>query len=227
MVPAQLSTSSLDHGLEDTQKLQTWPGCEETQKESIPIGPKSVVVNGGGASSGKENETNFPGKENNCDVNGHVHPNDTQDIIGEERNEAIVLKNISRMLIGRTIESSRCDRPRWHRIQVITGEPCSNKVAVVEESRSFELWSSDESDTVSGLPHQWEDSESKQVAAVAEWYRYRIVACLVTSSSPVPLKTLLVGQRCTLNLSRAETSSRWCGVVVRRRGASSGVVHVT
>ncbi|GFX66088.1 uncharacterized protein TNCV_4102281 [Trichonephila clavipes] len=64
-------------------------------------------------------------------------------------------------------------------------------------------------------------------AAVAEWYRYRIVACLVTSSIPVPLKTRRVGQRCTLNLSRAETSSRWCGVVVRRGGASSGVVHVT
>ncbi|GFV78187.1 uncharacterized protein TNCV_1036551 [Trichonephila clavipes] len=47
------------------------------------------------------------------------------------------------------------------------------------------------------------------------------------SSSPVPLKTHRVGQRCTLNLSRAETSSRWCGVVVRRKGASSGVVHVT
>ncbi|GFX46871.1 hypothetical protein TNCV_4040171 [Trichonephila clavipes] len=31
----------------------------------------------------------------------------------------------------------------------------------------------------------------------------------------------------TLNLSRAETSSRWCGVIVRRGGASSGVVHVT
>ncbi|GFW00984.1 transposable element Tc3 transposase [Trichonephila clavipes] len=46
------------------------------------------------------------------------------------------------------------------------------------------------------------------VAAVAEWYRYRIVACLVTSSIPVPLKTRRVGQRCTLNLSRAETSSR-------------------
>ncbi|GFW26862.1 uncharacterized protein TNCV_1377051 [Trichonephila clavipes] len=30
------------------------------------------------------------------------------------------------------------------------------------------------------------------------------------SSSPVPLKTHRVGQRCTLNLSRAETSSRWC-----------------
>ncbi|GFU87989.1 uncharacterized protein TNCV_1335581 [Trichonephila clavipes] len=27
-----------------------------------------------------------------------------------------------------------------------------------------------------------------------------------------------VGQRCTLNLSRAETFSRWCGVVVRRGG---------
>ncbi|GFV15663.1 uncharacterized protein TNCV_3898021 [Trichonephila clavipes] len=53
------------------------------------------------------------------------------------------------------------------------------------------------------------------VARVAEWYRYRIVACLVTSSSPVPLKTLREGQRCTLNLWRAVTSSRWCGVVVR------------
>ncbi|GFV83288.1 uncharacterized protein TNCV_1900141 [Trichonephila clavipes] len=49
------------------------------------------------------------------------------------------------------------------------------------------------------------------VVAVAEWYRYRTVACLVTSSSPVPLKTRRVGQRCMLNLSRAETPSRWCG----------------
>ncbi|GFW66999.1 uncharacterized protein TNCV_4688841 [Trichonephila clavipes] len=49
----------------------------------------------------------------------------------------------------------------------------------------------------------------------------------VMSSSTVPLKTCRVGQRCTLNLSRAETSSHWCSVVVRRGGASSGVVHVT
>ncbi|GFX66600.1 uncharacterized protein TNCV_1795111 [Trichonephila clavipes] len=70
-------------------------------------------------------------------------------------------------------------------------------------------------------------SVPKNVAVVAEWYRYRTVACFVTGSSPVPLKTRRVGQRCTLNLSRAETSSRWCGVVVRRGGASSGVVHVT
>ncbi|GFX78390.1 uncharacterized protein TNCV_3034331 [Trichonephila clavipes] len=33
----------------------------------------------------------------------------------------------------------------------------------------------------------------------------------VSSSSPVPQKTRRVGQRCTLNLSRAEMSSRWCG----------------
>ncbi|GFU65107.1 hypothetical protein TNCV_3617061 [Trichonephila clavipes] len=45
------------------------------------------------------------------------------------------------------------------------------------------------------------------VAAVAEWYRYRTVASFVTGSSSVPLKTRRVGQRCTLNLSRAETSS--------------------
>ncbi|GFV69198.1 uncharacterized protein TNCV_3518201 [Trichonephila clavipes] len=46
----------------------------------------------------------------------------------------------------------------------------------------------------------------------------------VMSSSPVPLKTHRVGQRCTLNMSRAETSSRWCG---RRGGAGSDVMHVT
>ncbi|GFX10008.1 uncharacterized protein TNCV_4101471 [Trichonephila clavipes] len=38
----------------------------------------------------------------------------------------------------------------------------------------------------------------------------------VMSSSPVPLKTRRVRQRCTLNLSRAEASSRWYGAVVRR-----------
>ncbi|GFV56762.1 uncharacterized protein TNCV_2539641 [Trichonephila clavipes] len=60
--------------------------------------------------------------------------------------------------------------------------------------------------------------KENKMAAVAEWYRHRIVAGFVTSSSPVPLKTRRVGQRCTLNLSRAETSSRWCGGVVRRGG---------
>ncbi|GFS62153.1 uncharacterized protein TNCV_477001 [Trichonephila clavipes] len=40
----------------------------------------------------------------------------------------------------------------------------------------------------------------------------------VMSSSPVPLKTRHVGQRCMLNLLRAETPSGWRGVVVRRGG---------
>ncbi|GFU13882.1 uncharacterized protein TNCV_940611 [Trichonephila clavipes] len=37
----------------------------------------------------------------------------------------------------------------------------------------------------------------------------------VMSSRPVPLKTRRVGVRCMLNLLRAQTSSNWCGVVVR------------
>ncbi|GFW64289.1 uncharacterized protein TNCV_2415391 [Trichonephila clavipes] len=59
-----------------------------------------------------------------------------------------------------------------------------------------------------------------RVAAVAKWSRYRIVTGLVTSSSPVPLNTRREGERYTLNLSKSQTSSRWCGVVVRRGGAS-------
>ncbi|GFU95787.1 uncharacterized protein TNCV_4903791 [Trichonephila clavipes] len=60
-----------------------------------------------------------------------------------------------------------------------------------------------------------------------ECSRYRFVSGLVTILSPVPLETRRVEHQCTLNLSRAEMSSRWCGVVVRREGASSCVVHVT
>ncbi|GFY00553.1 uncharacterized protein TNCV_2139501 [Trichonephila clavipes] len=71
------------------------------------------------------------------------------------------------------------------------------------------------------------DLQWNKGVAVAEWSRYRIVAGIVMSSSPVPLKNRRVGQRCTLNLPRAQTSSHWCGVVIRRGGASSGVIHVT
>ncbi|GFV80208.1 hypothetical protein TNCV_1477701 [Trichonephila clavipes] len=49
------------------------------------------------------------------------------------------------------------------------------------------------------------------MVAVAEGLRYRIVAVLVTFSIPVPLKSPSVGERCTLNQSRAQTSFRWCG----------------
>ncbi|GFW43206.1 uncharacterized protein TNCV_1349701 [Trichonephila clavipes] len=43
----------------------------------------------------------------------------------------------------------------------------------------------------------------------------------IMSSIRVPFKTSCVGERCTLNLLRAQTFSRWCGVVVRREGSAS------
>ncbi|GFX15804.1 uncharacterized protein TNCV_1061261 [Trichonephila clavipes] len=49
----------------------------------------------------------------------------------------------------------------------------------------------------------------------------------VMSSIPVPLKTRRVGQRGTLNLSRTQTFSHWCVMVVRRKVESSFVVHIT
>ncbi|GFT34862.1 uncharacterized protein TNCV_3878761 [Trichonephila clavipes] len=58
------------------------------------------------------------------------------------------------------------------------------------------------------------NSTKQERAAVAQWSRS--YDRHVMSSSPVPLKTLRVRQQCTLNLSRVEMSSRWCGVVVRR-----------
>ncbi|GFW49544.1 uncharacterized protein TNCV_2843251 [Trichonephila clavipes] len=45
---------------------------------------------------------------------------------------------------------------------------------------------------------------------------YLLITKGVTSSSPVPLKTRRERERCTLNLQRAQTSSCWNGVVVKR-----------
>ncbi|GFT42455.1 hypothetical protein TNCV_1787301 [Trichonephila clavipes] len=47
------------------------------------------------------------------------------------------------------------------------------------------------------------------------------------SSSLISLKTRCVGERCTLNLSKLQASSRWCHVEVMRGGCSSGVIFVT
>ncbi|GFT16037.1 hypothetical protein TNCV_3315761 [Trichonephila clavipes] len=61
-------------------------------------------------------------------------------------------------------------------------------------------------------------TQGRANAAVTRYGRGRLVfkvsdhGWFDTSSSPVPLKTCRVGKRFTLNLSRAETSSRWCGV---------------
>ncbi|GFX00720.1 uncharacterized protein TNCV_4576871 [Trichonephila clavipes] len=46
-------------------------------------------------------------------------------------------------------------------------------------------------------------------------------------TSPIPQKTRRVGERCTLNLSTAETSSRWSGVVVKRGQLKCRPRHLT
>ncbi|GFU79287.1 hypothetical protein TNCV_2138101 [Trichonephila clavipes] len=71
------------------------------------------------------------------------------------------------------------------------------------------------------LPLKWPLGCGSPVVKISDHCRH------VMSSKPVPLKTRRVGQRCTLNLLRSGTSSRWWGVVVRRQGACSGVIHVT
>ncbi|GFW68118.1 hypothetical protein TNCV_1880001 [Trichonephila clavipes] len=58
-----------------TQQLEIRPGCEETQEESIRTGPESVVANGAALARERKTKLTPPG---NWDVNGHVHPNDTQ-----------------------------------------------------------------------------------------------------------------------------------------------------
>ncbi|GFW44744.1 hypothetical protein TNCV_4482891 [Trichonephila clavipes] len=91
-------------------------------------------------------------------------------------------------------------------------------------TRNFEPWSRDEDDasagtSVSELPHHTSGQDSLVVKVSDRGW-------LTTSSSPVPLKTRRVGKRCTLHLS-PQTSSRWCGAVVRRGDASSGFLFVT
>ncbi|GFT99225.1 uncharacterized protein TNCV_4469601 [Trichonephila clavipes] len=56
---------------------------------------------------------------------------------------------------------------------------------------------------------------------------YLLITKGVTSSSPVPLKTRRVEARCTLNLSRAQTSSCWSGVVVKRGQLKYRPRHLT
>ncbi|GFW20758.1 uncharacterized protein TNCV_1049791 [Trichonephila clavipes] len=56
---------------------------------------------------------------------------------------------------------------------------------------------------------------------------YLLITKGVTCSSPVPLKTHRVGEKCTLNLSRAQTSSCWSGVVVKRRQLKYRPPHLT
>ncbi|GFX94018.1 uncharacterized protein TNCV_3413801 [Trichonephila clavipes] len=56
---------------------------------------------------------------------------------------------------------------------------------------------------------------------------YLLITKGITSSSPVPLNTRRVEERCTLNLSRAQTSSFWSGVVVKRGQLKYHPRHLT
>ncbi|GFX31271.1 hypothetical protein TNCV_2060901 [Trichonephila clavipes] len=73
-----ISLRMFDFGMKQgTQQLETGPGCEQTQEESIRTGPESVVANG--VALARERKTKLtPPERNNCDVNGQVHSNDTQ-----------------------------------------------------------------------------------------------------------------------------------------------------
>ncbi|GFW44130.1 uncharacterized protein TNCV_3854911 [Trichonephila clavipes] len=56
---------------------------------------------------------------------------------------------------------------------------------------------------------------------------YLLITKGVTNSRPVPLKTRRVGEICTLNLSRAQTSSCWSGVIVKRGQLKYRPRHLT
>ncbi|GFS68239.1 hypothetical protein TNCV_5028551 [Trichonephila clavipes] len=60
-------------------------------------------------------------------------------------------------------------------------------------------------------------SRRPKLKSAAEWSRYQIVACLVTSSSPVPLKTRRVGERFTQTYRELKRPP--VGVVLTRGGS--------
>ncbi|GFV78271.1 hypothetical protein TNCV_94311 [Trichonephila clavipes] len=94
----------------------------------------------------------------------------------------------------------------------VVGRAANPFVSSVEEEEKWE-----DPDRPQGvLPKNWGETVQNLTvtcmrATVPQWSKYYINARHVMSSSPVPLKIRRVGQRCTLNLSRAETSSRCCG----------------
>ncbi|GFV63223.1 hypothetical protein TNCV_2662251 [Trichonephila clavipes] len=65
------------------------------------------------------------------------------------------------------------------------------------------------------ISHSYQNKKDNGIGRGSPVVKVKDRGWLVTSSSPVPLKTHRVGVRCTLNLLRAQTSSHWCGVIVR------------
>ncbi|GFX73496.1 hypothetical protein TNCV_3403071 [Trichonephila clavipes] len=113
----------------------------------------------------------------------------------------------------------------------------------VDISHNFEPWSSAIDETRSGnplssLPHYTNGKRRRgRIAAeviippdlVTLSPNFHIIPKEkgVTSSNPVPLKTRRVGERCTLNLLRAQMSSCWSGVVVKRGQLKYRPRHLT
>ncbi|GFU44079.1 hypothetical protein TNCV_4952541 [Trichonephila clavipes] len=61
-----------NQGIPSTSKLDL---VVRKQEKSIRTGPESVVTNG--AALARERKTKLTPPGGNCDINGHVHPNDT------------------------------------------------------------------------------------------------------------------------------------------------------
>ncbi|GFU76612.1 uncharacterized protein TNCV_1272611 [Trichonephila clavipes] len=102
-----------------------------------------------------------------------------------------------------------------------------------DRSHNFEPWSSDEDNNGVGITSPNYDTNgrtfelSTDLRCIAPLHGGSLVVLGVTSSSPVPLKTRRVGERCTLNLSRAQTSSCWNGEVVKRGQLKYRPRHLT
>ncbi|GFW03760.1 uncharacterized protein TNCV_2538711 [Trichonephila clavipes] len=113
-----------------------------------------------------------------------------------------ILQKIQQTL--RTVVSLNAIRKESHSLD-FHGRAATHDALITKSNHSARLrWSKD--------LHNWTANQWKQV---------------LLSDESNTNKTRLVGRRCTLNLSRAQTFSRWCDVVVKRRSASSGVIHTT
>ncbi|GFV50765.1 uncharacterized protein TNCV_2214261 [Trichonephila clavipes] len=75
------------------------------------------------------------------------------------------------------------------------------------------------------VPHKVQFALSKKHKK--EKLQPKLITKGVTSLSPVPQKTHHVGERCTLNWSRALTSSCWSGEVVKRGQLKCRPRHLT
>ncbi|GFX35528.1 hypothetical protein TNCV_103351 [Trichonephila clavipes] len=68
---------------------------------------------------------------------------------------------------------------------------------------------------------------SEKLSFLSVMFNPNVCGRRVMSLSLVPMKTCLAGGAMHVKSVEAQTSSHWCGVVVKREGASSGVILVT